>query len=160
MINDNDNTADVGKAKTDANALSDQAAGASHSKEAKVTNGATECKDQPFADCAVEINFNDVENDPEFEDPTIPRKYKYADRCALSSAGVIAGGSLYLINTENSTNTWQFQSTALVVALAIIFWIACGAYIKDLMHDDKVRAMKLFIAKKKAEQAAKDTCHS
>ena len=97
MINDNDNTADVGKAKTDAYALSDQAAGASHSKEAKVTNGATECKDQPSADCAVEINFNDVENDPEFEDPTIPRKYKYADRCALSSAGVIAGGSLYLI---------------------------------------------------------------
>ena len=46
MINDNDNTADVGKAKTDANALSDQAAGASHSKEAKVTNGATECKDR------------------------------------------------------------------------------------------------------------------
>ena len=32
--------------------------------------------------------------------------------------------------------------------------------ISDLMHDDKVRAMKLFIAKKKAEQAAKDTCHS
>ena len=71
MINDNDNTADVGKAKTDANALSDQAAGASHSKEAKVTNGATECKDQPSADCAVEINFNDVENDPEFEDPNM-----------------------------------------------------------------------------------------
>ena len=44
--------------------------------------------------------------------------------------------------------------------LSVIFWIACGAYIKDLMHDDKVRAMKLFIAKKKAEQAAKDTCHS
>ena len=85
----------------------------------------------------------------DFEDPTFHRKYKYAERWAMSACGVIAAGSLYLINTENPQSSWQFNVTLLVIMLSVVVYIGCGFYIKDLINEEKMRALKLFLAKKK-----------
>ena len=142
----------------EANSSNDQAACAARVKDEAAAESENNFKDRTSADLEAEFNLWNVVEDPEFEDPTFQRKYKYAERWAMSACGVIAAGSLYLINTENSQSSWQFNVTLIVIMLSVVVCIGCGFYIKDLMYEEKVRASKLFLAKKK-EAASKTSIH-
>ena len=134
------------------------AACAARVKDEAAAESENNFKDRTSADLEAEFNLWNIVEDPEFEDPTFQRKYKYAERWAMSACGVIAAGSLYLINTENSKSSWQFNVTLIVIMLSVVVCIGCGFYIKDLMYEEMVRASKLFLAKKK-ETASKTSIH-
>lgn len=142
----------------EANSSNDQAACAARVKDEATAESENNFKDRPSADLKAEFNLRNILEDPEFEDPTFQRKYKYAERWAMSACGVIAAGSLYLINTENSQSSWQFNVTLIVIMLSVVVCVGCGFYIKDLMYEEKMRASKLFLAKKK-EAASKTSIH-